>query len=470
MSSHPHRTPTGSRDSRTGTTIEGELIRRGERAYERARAEAVWNGLTPDRFPEAIVRAACERDVPEVLAYARAQGLRVSVRSGGHNWSGSPLRDGALLLDLSRLQHCDVDPDSSTAVIGPAVTGRMLAAELARHRLAFPTGHCPGVALGGFLLSGGLGWNSRELGPACQYVEEIEAVTADGRTVTCSGSENPDLFWAARGAGPGFFAVAIRFRLRLLPHPGSIMTASCAFPLSEAERAGGWALRTARELPPNVETSLVLTASDPDGGTAGSGPGIRIEASAFAATRKEAGDALAPLDACPFPELALDLRQSEPTAFRTLYEGAGSSWPEKHRYAVDTLWSTESYETQLARGARLISRAPSQRSLILIPFEPVTPDPGEGRDMAFSALGRSYLAAFAVWDDPAADEANTRWLRDGMAELDPQGTGSHYIAEADLGAGPSRSRRSFAPADWERLERLRERWDPSGLFHGFLTP
>ncbi|OEU90808.1 FAD linked oxidase-like protein [Streptomyces abyssalis] len=430
----------------------------------------MWNGLTPDRFPEVIVRVAAERDIPQVLDRAREEGLRVSVRSGGHNWSGSQLRDGALLLDLSRLQHCAIDAGSSTATVGPGVTGSTFAAQLSRHGLAFPTGHCPTVALGGYLLSGGLGWNSRELGPACQYVEEIEAVTADGSTVTCSETENADLFWAARGAGPGFFAVVTRFRLRLLPHPGSIMTASFTFALNEAEQVGEWALRAARDSPPSVETNLVLTASGPARGSSGPGPRLRIESSAFAATPEAAGEALAPLAGCPFAERALDLQPAQPTAFRSLYEGAGSTWPPEHRYAVDTLWSTETYETQLARSARLIARSPSEHSLVLIPVEPVAPDPDGLRDMAFSALGESYVAPFAVWADPAADETNTRWLREGMDELDPHGTGSHYIAETDLEAGASRARRSFAPADWERLRQVRARWDPSGLFQDYLTP
>lgn len=90
---------------------------------------------------------------------------------------------------------------SVTAEVGPAVTGTDLVEALAPHGLAFPVGHCPSVAMGGFLLSGGLGWNSRVWGPACADVLEIRAVAADGRTVICSETENADLFWAARGAG-----------------------------------------------------------------------------------------------------------------------------------------------------------------------------------------------------------------------------------------------------------------------------
>ncbi|MFC4495408.1 FAD-binding oxidoreductase [Streptomyces ovatisporus] len=485
-------------DPTSAGSIDGALIRRGDVGYDRARAQAVWNGLKPDRFPEVIVLAATEDDVPRALARARAEGLRVSLRSGGHNWSGAQLRDGAMLLDLSRLNRCVIDPASRTATVGPATTSRVLASALEPHGLAFPFGHCPTVAMGGFLLSGGLGWNSRAWGPACEYVEAVEAVTADGRRLVCSATENPELFWAARGAGPGFFAVVTRFRLRLRPQPGAIITTSLTFPLPEVERLAAWAVPMALRLPPSVETSFVLTAGEPatatadgtepangtatatangtataDGtepATADPSPGITLTATVFTGSPREATDVLAPLTGCPFADRALSRQPPEPTSYVALHEGADGSWPGEQRYAVDTLWSTEPYETQLARGARRIAEAPSGKSLVLVPVEPVAPDPGGGRDMAFSSLGESYLAAFAIWDDPAHDEANTRWLRRSMDTLDPLGTGSHYIAEADLAAGASRSRRSYAPADWERLKRLKAHWDPDNLFHSYLVP
>ncbi|GGO57116.1 oxidoreductase [Streptomyces daqingensis] len=459
-------------DRMSAGSIDGSLIRRGDAEYERARADAVWNGLKPGRFPAEIVVAATEDDVPRALARARAQDLRVSVRSGGHNWSGTQLRDDALLLDLSRLNRCVVDPGSGTAHVGPAVTGRVLASALEPHGLALPFGHCSTVALGGFLLSGGLGWNSRAWGPACSYVEEVEAVTADGSRVVCNERENPDLFWAARGAGPGFFAVATRFRLRFRPHPGAIVTTSFTFPLPETERVAAWAVPTARALPPSVETSFVLSAREPAAATpSGPAPGLTLTSTVFARSAQEGADVLAPVTGCPFADRAVTHRPPEPTSYVALHQGADGKWPGEQRYAVDTLWSPEPYETQLARAARAIAEAPSGDSLVLVPFEPVGPGPQGGGDaMAFSPLGESYLAAFAIWDDPAQDEACTRWLRRSMDAFDPRGTGSHYIAEADLAAGTSRSRRSYAPAGWERLKRLKAHWDPANLFHSYLVP
>ncbi|MEV4440084.1 FAD-binding oxidoreductase [Streptomyces sp. NPDC049577] len=452
--------------------VEGTLLRRGDPGYEYARTGAVWNGLKPGRFPAAVVRPASEADVSHALAHARSHGLRVSTVSGGHNWSGSPLRDGGLLMDLSRFTQCRVDPGPATATVGPAATGRDLVAALGPHGLAFPVGHCPSVAVGGYLLSGGLGWNSRAWGAACADVQEIRAVTADGRTVNCSGTENSDLFWAARGAGPGFFAVVTRFRLRLHARPASIMTTSLAFPLSDTGRVTCWAERIARELPPNVETSLVLLAS------AGAAPGapdpsgarIVVGATAFAAAPEAALDSLAPVVGCPFVTSAVSRQPPEPTSFAALHAGAAALWPPGHRYAADTLWSAETYENRLTRAADAIAHAPSGRSLVLAPVQPVSEEPALLRGMAFAPLGESYHVCYAVWDDPAEDEANTRWLREAMATADPSGRGGRYVAEADLEAGPDAARLSYSPAAWDRLRELKARWDPENLFHSYLAP
>lgn len=452
--------------------VQGRLIRRGDPGYESARTGAVWNGLKPERFPAAVVRPASEADVSHALAYARSHGLRVSTVSGGHNWSGSQLRDGGLLMDLSRLAECHVDPGTATATVGPAATGQDLVAALAPHGLAFPVGHCPSVAVGGYLLSGGLGWNSRAWGAACADVQEIRAVTADGRTVICSETENSDLFWAARGAGPGFFAVVTRFRLRLHAQPASIMTTSLTFPLSGIGRVTGWAERTARELPPNVETSLVLKASAAAGSGAPdpAGAQVVVAATSFAAAPEEALASLAPVAGCPFTTSAVSRQPPEPTSFAALHASAAELWPSGHRYAADTLWSAETYETQLTRTADAIAHAPSGRSLVLAPVQPVSEEPALLRAMAFSPLGESYLVCYAIWDDAAEDEANTRWLREAMGAADPSGRGSHYIAEADLEAGAAAVRRSYTPAAWDRLGELKARWDPENLFHSYLAP
>src|SRR5258705_8391882 len=141
---------------------------RGADGYETARRETVWNGLLPERFPDVIVQAHDTDDVVAAIRYARDNGHHVGVRSGGHSWAASHLRDGGLLLDVSRLDHCTVDPDRMTADVGPGKVASIFAAELDSQGLFFPSGHCEGIGLGGYLLQGGYGWDSKGVGPAGQ--------------------------------------------------------------------------------------------------------------------------------------------------------------------------------------------------------------------------------------------------------------------------------------------------------------
>jgi FAD/FMN-containing dehydrogenase len=140
-------------------TVAGSVFQRGQPGYEEARCAAVWNARKPEREPELIVVAQSTADVVSAVRFARAQGLKLAVRSGGHSWFGASIRDSGLLLDLSQLDAIEIDADARSAAVQPAARSRQLATALAPHRLAFPVGHCASVALGGYLLAGGLGCN-----------------------------------------------------------------------------------------------------------------------------------------------------------------------------------------------------------------------------------------------------------------------------------------------------------------------
>lgn len=179
------------------------------------------------RVPRAVVHATHPSHVAGAVKLAKALGVRVSVRSGGHSWACWGVRDDAVLVDLGALPGGKfVAPasgeqgqgqgqdgqgkeglvyDDRTKVVGapPSATGRLLNAFLATRGRLFAGGHCPDVGLGGFLLQGGMGWNCKNWGWACESVVGIDVVTAAGEERYCSQSENADLFWAARGAGPG---------------------------------------------------------------------------------------------------------------------------------------------------------------------------------------------------------------------------------------------------------------------------
>ena len=148
------------------------------------------------------MRAACVEDVQATVRYAARHGLKVSPRGSGHNFSGIALQDG-IVLDLGALDRIAIDAEARIAEVEPAAKNGVLAAALTAHGLAFPVGHCHTVAMSGYLLGGGFGWNSGAWGLACHNVEAVEVVMADGRLIRASAVEHPDVFWAVRGGGPG---------------------------------------------------------------------------------------------------------------------------------------------------------------------------------------------------------------------------------------------------------------------------
>jgi FAD/FMN-containing dehydrogenase len=446
--------------------LEGTLVRRGEAAYEEIRRGMLWNALTPGRFPEVIASVACEQDVVESVKFARENNLRIAIRGGGHSFCGSPLRDGGMLIDLSQLRELSIDSEGRMATVQPGITGRQFADALAEHGLAFPVGHCGSVPMSGYLLCGGFGWNMGTWGPACFSVRGVDVVTASGECVTADADRHPDLFWAARGAGPGFFGVATRFHVSVYPLPSVIRSTTQLYPLPELEQVSRFATALRLELPRNVELVLLVLSPPP---AAGAPPGARVVgliAAAFVDSEEEAAQCLSPLEHCPAIERALWRQTNEPTSIGGLQDVIGTLLPEGYRFASDAIWSEEPQAAILPGLAECLVSAPSPNSLVIAPVIGQPPESGFP-DCAFSMVRNSFFLCYAMWQNPAQDNANVSWLRETTRSLEPV-TAGHYIAETDLPAAPSRSTRAFAPANWARLCALRAKHDPEGLFHSFL--
>jgi FAD/FMN-containing dehydrogenase len=191
----------------------GELIVPGDERYDRART--VWNAAV-DRRPALIARAHRTSDVVAAIRFAREEGLPLSVRGGGHSTAGLAVADGALMLDLSPMKAVTVDPAAGVAVAAPGLTWAELDAATQERGLAVTGAATGSVGVAGMTLGGGVGRLDRLAGLACDNLIEAEVVTADGRVLTASGSEHPDLFWALRGGG-GNFGVVTSLRLRVHP-------------------------------------------------------------------------------------------------------------------------------------------------------------------------------------------------------------------------------------------------------------
>ena len=453
---------TDSKGIRLGAA---RVFARGEPGYEEARGSSLWNARKPSRFPDAIAIVTSERDVVEALAFARSHEMKVAVRGGGHSFCGSPLRDGGMLIDLSQLRELSIDPASRVASVQPGISSGEFALALAEQGLAFPVGHENRLPLSGYLLSGGLGWNVGVWGPACLSIRSVDVVAADGSIVTADQHQNSDLYWAARGAGAGFFGVATRFSLALYPLPACIRMSRYHYALTEAEVVGRWAADIASELPAAVEMRLILESAAPGPAAARSAKGVTVLAVAFADSEPAAARALSVIESCPSLGREFEVT-AVPVTIEALQAKVATSMPEGHRYIEDSMWTDKSPSELMSLLAEQFAAAPSEKSFVHV--APL-PSLSTTSDAAFTALGRTVVWPCSVWGNAAQDAANETWLRAMMRSIQPLGVG-HYIAGADLLADPLRSVGSFAVPNWAKLQRLKRQYDPEDRFFSFLTP
>jgi FAD/FMN-containing dehydrogenase len=438
---------------------DGLLLRRGDQGYEQARRRAVWNARTPERFPEEIVLADSEADVVRAVRRAGERDMRIGVRSGGHSWAGSHLRDGGMLLDCSRLSSVEVHDGAMTAAVQPGCRGNELVTALGAAGLFFPAGHCVGVAVGGYLLQGGYGWNGRVHGPACMSVQAIDVVTADGELVHADSQQNPDLLWAARGAGPGFFGVVTRFYLSLQPQPKVVANGLFTYQIDLLDDVFRWAHEIGPRIPRTMELMLIIHRTE------GGELEIAVTGPVLVDSEEEARDALALLKTCPVLDRAKLAVGNIPAALADLYAGVHAAYPDDHRYSADNMWTHAPIDELLPGLRRIAETMPEAPSHMLwMNWGPgATPAPSRP-DMAYSVEDDTYIALYGVWQDPAHDDDNVAWVTDRMAEMEHLASGIQ-LADENLGRRPARF---LSDEHMDRLDELRVRYDPSGRFHAWM--
>ncbi|WP_448070692.1 FAD-binding oxidoreductase [Georgenia yuyongxinii] len=182
-----------------------------------ARYAAVRSGYMRGGAPGLVLRPGDPAEVAEALAYARTQPVPLSVRSAGHGISGRSTNDGGIVVDVSRLNTIEVLDEAARLVrVGPGARWGQVAAALEPHGWAITSGDYGGVGVGGLATAGGIGFLGRRHGLTIDRLRAVELVLADGTPVRASDAENPDLFWAARGAG-FTLGVATAFELEAAP-------------------------------------------------------------------------------------------------------------------------------------------------------------------------------------------------------------------------------------------------------------
>ena len=436
----------------------GEILLPGDGAYESARK--IWNAMV-DKRPAVIARCATTPDVVRAVNFARDNGVLLSVRGGGHNIAGNAVCDDGLMIDLSKMKAARVDAAARRVTIEGGATLADLDAATEAHGLATPVGINSTTGVAGLTLGGGFGWLSRKYGMTVDNLESAEVVTAAGEVVRASASENPDLFWALRGGG-GNFGVVTRFEFRLHPVGPDVLSGLIVYPISEAKSV----LRQYRE----------FMAKAPD------------ELSVWTVLRK----------APPLPFLPEKVHGREMMALALLYAGDpkrgeplieplrrfGTPWGEHIGVQPYVAWQ-KTFDPLLTPGARNYWKSHNFSTLedglfdVVVAYVGKLPSPE--CEIFFGAIGGATTrpapdsaayphrdAQFVMnfhgrWEDPADDERCVGWARDFFNATAPFASGGVYVNFLTADEG-DRVRAAYGP-NYDRLVRVKRRYDPANLFH-----
>ena len=447
---------------------EGLVVRRGDATYESWRQAMVWHLSKPDRYPDVIVQATSTDDVIAAVKYAAANNLKVTTRAGGHNATGASLRDGGLLVDVSRLNDVQIDPERQIALVEPGTKSLQLTSRAGTEGLSFPVPHCPSVGIGGFVLGGGIGLNFSHRGGFASFsIAGAEIVTADGELVMASPDENPDLYWAVRGAGPGFFGVVTRFHLQLYPTPAGVQTSSYILPLDAVETVTSSLDELYAGKDDRVEVLAIMMHSPeaPPDATGGAAKVCLVTAFAFGDSVDEARTMLEPYARSPLARESVVKEEFQETSYPGLYRffGLDQVGGALGRYAVDCVLTDEPGKA-LPGLAEHFKSTPSPGNHVLTGYGM---DLEQRDDACLSSIANHYIGCFIVWQDIQQDEANFEWLDGTQPLMDPYAKG-HYINEIEARRHPERIRACFSETNWEKLQAVRKQYDPDGVFHTYL--
>ncbi len=448
--------------------LAGTLIRPGDHDYDQARA--LWNGMTP-RHPAAIVRCATTDDVSSAVRFAAARDLLLAVRGGGHNVAGTAGVDDGLVIDLSAMNDVEVDVAARRARAGGGTTFADLDAATQEHGLATPGGVVSKTGIGGLTLSGGIGWLRRKHGLTCDNLVAAKLVTADGTIHQVDEDSDPDLLWGLRGGG-GNFGVVTEFTYQLHPVGPEVFAAIVVYPAERAQDAlRAYRDRTA-DLPDEV-SSIAACGSVPEEEDF---PEDRwgepcVILVACAATDLTNGQALVqPLRDLDGPIADL----SGPVPFVELQQLFDADYPDGMRYYWRSLHLPGLSDEVIARTIEWLHRRPSSMTTLDLwhlggAMSRVAPDATAYGDRSAPFL----LGIEANWVDPADDDANLRWTRDCIEDLEPLSTGREYLNfPGFLEDRDQTLRAAHGEENLARLRGLKRRLDPDNLFrlHQNITP
>jgi FAD binding domain/Berberine and berberine like len=443
------------------TTFDGSVLVPGDAPYDGARS--IWNGDI-DRRPAVIAQPVSTGAVAAAIRFGRQAGLEISVRGGGHNFSGSALVDGGLTIDLSAMRNVSVDHGTRRVTCGGGATWLDVDGATQEHALAVPGGFVSHTGVGGLTLGGGFGWLSRLGGLSCDNLLAAELVTVDGDVLRVTDASEPELMWALRGGG-GNFGVVTSFEFGLHPVGPLINLGLFFYGLDQ----GGDVFRLVREMLPTMpDESFVFVVglnAPPEPFVPEQyhfAPGYAVVVVGFGSAEHHA-ELIAPVTGT-MPCLWNLVTPMPYVQLQQMFDPASPWGIRGYEKAV--------YLDEMSDGAiDVITRCLPQKvsPMSLLPIFTLGGAFGRVPDDA-TAFGGSRSTKYIVNIAAMAEaqdvfEADRAWVRAFWSELVPfaAGIGSYvnFMSEFE----ENRVRASYGSDKYERLAAVKARYDPENVLH-----
>ena len=425
----------------------GQVFEPQDVGYDEARK--IWNASVSKR-PRVIARCSGIADVIAAVTFSRANNLLTAIRGGGHNVGGRALCDDGLVIDLSRMRAVHVDAAARRVRVQGGVTLGDMDRETHVFGLAVPCGIVSKTGIAGLTLGGGVGWLIRKYGMSIDNLLSAQVVTAEGKVVTASASENEDLFWALRGGG-GNFGVVTSFEFQA--HPVStILGGLLLYPRAAAVDV----IRHFRDFmmtAPDELTAYAVLLHGPDGSPlvavipcycGNVGDGERV----LQPLRKFGSPILDGIQAMPFPAMQSML---------------GPSFPDgNHNYWKSTL-QRELPDDAISAIVEHTNRLNSPPSVVALEYYGGAAGRVSNEATAFPHRELPWDILFiAQWTDPAQTNMHREWARAGEELLKPFSENAHLLSALDVEAEDVVN--TAFGKNLSRLAAVKQKYDPTNFF------
>jgi FAD/FMN-containing dehydrogenase len=440
--------------------LRGELLDPASPAYDITRV--VWNGMI-DRRPALIARCRNAADVIASVNYGREQGLVIAIRSGGHNVAGYAVCAGGLMIDLSLMNGVRVDPSLERVYVEGGATWLDVDAATTPLGRATPGGLISATGVAGLTLSGGIGWLRGRHGLACDNLTAADVVTADGRLIRASESENPDLLWALRGGG-GNFGIVTSFEFAIHPVEPELMFCGPAYPEERADEIIPLWRDYMKTAPDRLSGLAEFSTVPSDASIPENAWGRRVVALAhvYDGSADEGERVVAPLRNFGDPLVDFSGRMPYRT-IQTLYDALFPKGRDRCYWKSTYLKGLDS--AVIRDITTRLAKRPSEMT-----FASIWAFGGAMQRVSAEATGFGdrtmpyMLSLDSIWSNAAHDDANIAWVRDFWQDMQRHSTGRMYLNFPGHGEGDSIVRNAFGAATYARLQTIKRKYDPRNLF------